>query len=196
MKNSIYIANLIHEYRNKKIEGIFCDLVPVGEQDLIHIVHLRNEKRNKYFLNQNADVSLEEQKSWFEEYLRRTDDIYWGIWNKAGQMVGTIRLYNIGNDQCEEGSCIINEKYSKEAPYAVEAKFLSTVFAFDELKLNKMINENRIDNKVMNSLSKQIGFQLEKIVEIRGVQFNYFTLLAEKFEREKLLRIINYWKER
>ncbi len=190
------LEEIVFSYKHNIINGIFCDLVPIRETDLNDIVMLRNQERNKYFLHQESDITLEQQRIWYQKYCIRKNDIYWGIHNKKEKLVGTIRLYNIGNGFCEEGSCIVNENYAKEAPYAIEAKYLTTQFAFQILHLNQIVNENKRDNRVMNSFSKQLGFVKVKTVTIRDTEFNYFVLTPEQFQKEKIQQILEYWSNR
>ena len=182
--------------KNIRMDGVFCSLVPIGEKDLPLVVELRNKEKNKYFMNQQYDITLEMQKQWYCNYLKRENDIYWGIWNKTGCFIGTIRLYHMEGDSCEEGSCIVDENYAKEAPYVVEAKYLITEYAFRDLRMRCMINIIRMDNKVMNSLAKQQGFQLIGVVDIGGVPYNRMIMYADRFARDKIKKILDYWKER
>lgn len=191
------LDKVIEMYRNDVITGTFCDLLPVKKDDLPFIIKLRNQEKNKYYLNQPNDINLSQQEDWYIKYQKRTDDIYWGIWNKEHTvMVGTLRLYNIKDDSCEEGSCIIDEQYSMQAPYALEAKYLVGVFAFDILHVQQLINEIRTDNKVMSSLAKRQGYKKIKQTEIREVIFDYWLLDAEDFKRKDLMKILDYWKNR
>lgn len=176
--------------------GDFCKLIPIEPKDFETFIELRNREKNKYFLNQNYDVTLEGQRIWYNNYLERDNDIYWGIWRDEDTIVGTIRLYNVNGDTCEEGSCIIDDIYSKEAPYAVEAKYLLTKYAFENLGLKQIVNENKKDNRVMNSLSKQQGFRFIKNVFIGDAEYNYFILEVGDFQKEKIEKLLNYWKER
>lgn len=179
-----------------QLDGVFCSLIPITEKELPLVVELRNRKKNKYFMNQAYDITLESQKKWHQDYMKRDDDIYWGIWNREYIFVGTIRLYNVEGEVCEEGSCIVDERHAKEAPYAVEAKYLLSRYAFQTLGMRRMINEIRTDNKVMNSLAKQQGFRFKKLVDIGGVQYNYMVLEAERFAGDRIRRLLDYWKER
>ncbi len=190
------IENIIKEYRKERLKGSFCYLKPIDEGDLENVIVLRNKQRNKYFLNQKKDITLEEQIAWYRNYVETTNDIYWGVWNYDNKMIGTIRLYSIQGMSCEEGSCIIDEEYARRKPYAIEAKYLTTEFAFNVLGVKTMINENRVDNKEMNSLSKQIGYCFLHNVEINGVLFNYFVLSRENYKRDKIVKILAYWKNR
>lgn len=182
--------------RQTIIRGRFMDLIPVRESDLSDIVELRNRERNKYFLCQENDITLEQQKQWYETYCNRENDIYWGIHNKGGDLIGTIRLYDIRDDYCEEGSCIIDEDCAKDAPYMAEAKYITTCFAFDSLGVKKIKNHNRKDNKVMNSLSRQLGYEKKGIDMLRGTEYIEFFLTPEQFPKEKISRLLDYWTAR
>lgn len=178
------------------LKGSFCTLIPVREQDFKCIIRLRNMENNKYFLHQQSDLTLEQQEKWYKDYLDRDDDIYWGIWKDDDTFIGTIRIYNIKGEMCEEGSCIVDEVYSGEAPYAVEAKYLLTEYAFRTLGLKKIVNINKSDNKVMNSLSRQQGFVLAEEIVKDGCRFNYYILEEQNFKKDKIEKILQYWKTR
>lgn len=182
--------------KNTQLHGRFCSLVPIREQDLPAVIRLRNQEKNKYFLNQKQDITLEAQRDWFLEYQKRRDDLYLGIWSRKKEFAGTIRLYHAQRDICEEGSCIVDEKLAKEAPYAAEAKYLLMQHAFLELGIRQIINQIRTDNKVMLSLAKQQGFRFVRDTDIGGVQYCYMILDAENFDGERLKKILDYWADR
>lgn len=191
---------IVEEYREKKIGGKCIDLVPVSEKDFSNIVGIRNREKNKYFLNQPGDLTIESQKKWYESYLSRKNDIYWCIYAKSGEFIGTFRVYDIDSDKniCDQGSFMIAEEYAEGAPFALEAEILSLDFVFDVLKIGQVINENRTDNKVMNNISKKLGFSFKHKTEIRGIEYNYYILTPDDYtrNREKFLKVIDYWSIR
>ncbi len=193
-------GNIILEYREKKIEGKCIDLVPLTPNDAENIVNIRNEQKNRYFLNQKYELTVEGQKKWYESYLERDNDIYWCIYNKQGEFIGTVRVYDIDKDKdlCDQGSFMIDEEYAEGAPYALEAELLSLDFIFDILGINNVINEDRSDNKIMNNLSKKLGFVFKKNTIINDVEYHYYVLTLEDYKknREKFARIIDYWNAR
>lgn len=194
------IRDIIREYREKKIEGLFLDLVPYRTDLSPEIVRLRNRERNRHFLAQNEEITPESQLAWGERYLLREDDIYWCLFRKEGDFIGTIRLYDIAPDgsSLTQGSFMIDETYSGEAPYAVEAELLSLDFAFDRIKVQSVINEDRADNRIMNSLTKRMGFRFVKDTVIRGASYRYYLLSEEDYrkKRGKAEELLRYWKER
>lgn len=79
--------------------GKIVDMSPVTEKDLADIIRMRNDPKMMYYLNQPMEITLDSQKSWFEKYRERTDDLYWTIKDKDGLVVGTNRLYDITADK-------------------------------------------------------------------------------------------------
>ena len=194
------IGNLIREYRNKVLKGKFIDLVPLSEKDMENVVELRNKEKNRYFLNQTYTLTVEGQLRWYQTYLERDNDIYWSIYSKAGQFVGTVRIYDIDEekDLCTQGSFIIDEEFAEEAPYAIEAELLSLDFVFDVLHIGNVINEDRADNKVMNNLTRKLGFVFQDDTVVNGVDYKYYLLNPEGYQRnrQKFLDVVLYWCER
>lgn len=187
-------------YREKRIEGDFVDLVPFTLVDADNVVAIRNREKNRYFLNQTCIITTASQARWHQSYLERFDDIYWSIYNKQNQFIGTVRIYDINEEKdiCNQGSFIIDDDYAEGGLHAVEVEILTLDFVFDVLKIGNVINEDRADNKVMNSLTKKLGFKFVEDVKIGGVDYKYYLLSAEDYKnkREILTKIIAYWKQR
>lgn len=194
------IEKIIAEYRGKTIKGRCIDLVPFTLDDSGNVVEIRNREKNKYFLNQTYKLNVESQKIWYETYLTRNNDIYWCIYNKKNEFIGTVRVYDIDeeNDICDQGSFIIDEDQAEGAPYALEAEILTLDFIFDVLNIENVINEDRRDNKVMNNLTKKLGFDFKKRTIINGVEYNYYLLNPNNYtkNRDKFVKVIDYWATR
>ena len=190
----------VREYRQKDIHGVCADLVPFTMEYAAEFVRMRNEERNKYFFNQQQDLTVESQERWYEKYLQRNNDIFWAILDKKGKFIGTTRLYDIASDGSilEQGSFMIDERISGTAPYAIEANIMCLDFAFDVLKVNEIINRDRNDNKVMNNLSRKFGFKFVRNVEINGVPYNYSLCDRESYilVRGDIYALVKYWAER
>ena len=93
---------------------------------------------------------------------------------------------------------MLSEEFAAKGPYAVEVELLTLDFIFDVLKIGKVINEDRADNKVMNNLTKKLGFVFVKDTKIGDVDYKYYLLTPDDYKkkREKLAQIIDYWCER
>ena len=190
------VEEIIAEYRHKDLTGKIVDMSPVTEKDLVDIIRMRNDPKMMYYLNQPMEITLDSQKAWFEKYRERMDDLYWTIKDKDGLVVGTNRLYDITADNCVQGSLMVDTRYSRTAPYAAEAIMLSIDFAFEVLGVKTIVNEDRHDNKNMNSLSRRFGFQFLRETDIRGVTYNYYELQRNTYKREEIEEILNLWLSR
>lgn len=197
---SYRLDSIVKEYREKKIVGQFVDLIPFTMNDANNVMEIRNRERNRYYLNQSESITLERQMKWYEDYLLRYDDIYWCIYNKDDRFIGTVRVYDIDEkkNMCEQGSLIIDENVAREAPYAVEVELLSIDFIFNTLKMESVINKDKADNKVMNSLTRKLGFRCIKDILIDGANYKYYLLRKEDYmrKREAFDRAINNWTKR
>jgi len=199
-----YITNqkqrraVVTEAKDQIIQGKYIDLRPYIPEHGETIVKLRNQEKSRYFFNQKEASTIEEQNKWYYAYTRRDNDIYWCIHTKAGIMIGTIRLYaiDLNGSRCEEGSFVIDQAYAMSGPYALEAKLLVFNFAFDKLQILKIINEDRFDNKNMNSINKRIGFQFIKEFELNGAKFHLYELTEDSYKREYLTELLEKWRGR
>ena len=190
----------MEKYKDRVISGICVDLKPISIEDAEKVFMMRNRSRNKYFFNQQGDLTLDNQIAWLENYAKRDNDIYWCVLKKDGTFIGTMRLYDIDTEKgsCEQGSFMIAEEYAKEAPYAIEVELLSLDFVFKTLNLKTVVNSDREDNKGMNSLSRKIGFVYSGKEEKNGVLFNRYNLSIDDYKRnrKKLSNVMDYWKNR
>jgi len=180
------------------IHGQYIDLRPCALEHGETIVQLRNQKKSRYNLNQKEPSTAERQNQWYADYARRDDDICWCIHDKAGRMIGVIRLYNILHDGgcCNQGSFIIDETHAMSGPYALETEKMTLDFAFDTLRIAKVLNDNRVENKNMNSISRRIGFQFMEDFEQNGAHFNLYELTKSNYRREVLEKVLSQWRER
>lgn len=190
------IEEIVAEYRQKTLVGKIIDMSPVTEEDLPSIVRMRNDPKMMYYLNQSQEITLDSQRLWFQQYIQRSDDLYWTIKDKSGLVVGTNRLYDITLDKCDQGSLMIDTAYSRTAPFAIEAIMLSLDFAFEILGVQTIVNEDRHDNNNMNSLSRRFGFKFLRETDIRGVAYNYYELQKESYKRSDIAEVLQMWMER
>lgn len=189
-------SDIIYNYRDIVLEGKCINLVPIKEIHFSDIVRIRNQEKNRYYLNQEKVLKVESQKKWYSEYLERDNDLYWCIENKEGIVIGTVRIYNIDDEACHYGSFIIDENYTMGLPYALETEILVLDFVFQILKLSRVINEDRVDNIKMNAISKKMGFEFEKEIIIRDVAYNRYVLKKENSQLSKYTMLLDKFMNR
>lgn len=177
------------------VGGSYIDLYPCKLKHGETFVRLRNQEKSRYNLNQKEVLTIEKQNAWYCDYEVRNNDLCWCIYNKAGNMIGTIRLYNIELDgsRCNLGSFIIDKAYAMSGPYALEALLLALDYCFDFLQIHKVLNDDRIDNKNMNSISRRIGFQFIKEFERNDARYNLYELTKATYKRAVMEKLLDKW---
>lgn len=183
--------------RNKNLilKGNVCNLISVKESDADFIVSVRNIKTNKYYFNQDHDITIYEQKKWIELYKSRDNDFYFIINSKiTDKDVGTIRVYDCdlispNGRECYLGSIYVDKTDGTLAPYAKDAAIVIIDFAFDDLKMDKVIIDAKIDNDLMNTFSKKLGCNFIETIDIRGYEYNRYKLEKSSYLLKRKLLI-------
>ncbi|MCM1193012.1 MAG: GNAT family N-acetyltransferase [Butyrivibrio sp.] len=173
----------ISVWKKKNYEGDTIYLKPIDIDDIQFIVDMRNQERSRYYLNQAADSTVESQTKWFMNYEPRSDDIYWIYCDKkTNRRLGTIRLYNMKANECEIGSSTADLSIKDSFFSFMEAHSLALKFANEELLMKKMHVDTRTDNKFVDVVLRRLGFEFKKIIDIRGVDYNYYELFFNQID--------------
>ena len=108
---------------------------------------------------------LEHAQFWIKDVLTHDDKHYFAIHDKQSKkIVGFcwITLYLNKN----EGLIVYGlDKNARGKGYATEAAKLMTDFAFNKLKLNKLIAETKGDNLESHNILKKLGFTTTKKIK-------------------------------
>lgn len=177
------------------IIGATIDLRPCTLEHSETIVKLRNQKKSRYHLNQKEASTIAGQDAWYQRYAQSDDDLYWCIYDKSGRMVGVIRIYDIMPDGgcCNQGSFIIDEACAMGGPYALETEILTLDFCFDALQIDRVLNDDRVENKKMNSISRRVGFRFLEEFERGDARYNLYELTRETYKRADLVKMLSQW---
>lgn len=189
---------LVHQYRQKILHGFFIDLVPVSGEYAKDIVMLRNTNRVRYNMNQQSELTVEDQLAWISTYFSRDNDLYWCILDKNGEFLGTYRMYDIDfeNKVAEVGSTIIVESRAKERPYMIESALLTYQVMFGGIGIEKIVAHTRSDNVKVRSINKHLGAVETGMTRIQGVDFINTEVDRLHFAGEKLNNILMHWINR
>lgn len=160
------------------IKGYIIDLKLVDMKDAKFILKLRqNKELNKYI--SPTSIDLDNQKKWIENYLEREkkkEEFYFIVQTKKGISCGTVRIYNIDNKmkECVWGSFIL----AKDRPNGSYSEVieLSLNFAFEILKMKKILLDVSKENKKAIYIYEKSGFK-----KYREDNLNYYY---EKIEEE------------
>ena len=137
-------------------------LVPLSEEYLELLRRWRNtDVIRKCFLNQ-AIISSEQQKGWFEKYTSMENDLMFII-EEAGDTnipVGAAALYNIDNKkhEAEFGRLMIGESSARGKGLGLMATLSLCRFGFNILRLDRIYLEVFSDNIPAVNIYKKTGF--------------------------------------
>lgn len=143
------------------IVGNLINLKLVTQNDANFIVNLRqNKELNKYL--SIVSNELEEQRIWLQNYKKREEkkkEFYFIVQTKRNISCGTVRIYQINDrkKECVWGSFILDKNRPEKACYEVIE--LSLKFAFEFLKMIKVLLEVRKENKKAIYIYEKCGFK-------------------------------------
>lgn len=135
------------------IEGRYVDLRSCTEEDAEFTRAIRNDPEFVKFLPA-IDNTLEQQKTWIRNQREKEGDYFFVVWDKEGNRIGTISIYDINGDHAESGRLAIKGSNPFQA---LEAQILSFRFAFNSLGLECIDGFIFADNDRAIRFNKQFG---------------------------------------
>jgi RimJ/RimL family protein N-acetyltransferase len=160
----------------KVLEGKFVNLKSITLDDVEFSYNIRNDEKNRDTVGQLA-ASLESQRKYIEWQRQEPYDYYFVIWNKRGERVGLIGVYDIHGDVGEVGRFVCNGTSIE----AMEAEVVLEKFYREVLGLKKTVAVIYTSNKKHLSNQKKRGSVIKDIVMRNGVECAYFeTIVSEK----------------
>ncbi len=168
------------------IKGDKINLIEISENDLLIMMEWRNDKDNrKYFFSQEI-ITFENQKKWYQSYLKKDNDKMFIIKTKNDISIGTIALYNINIDKKygEIGRILIGDKKFRRMGYATRAIKLLINKAFEIFKLEEIFLQVSDNNRNAINLYKKCGFVINKQSQYKSIfKINNNVLLMYKKSR-------------
>lgn len=135
------------------IEGRYVDLRSCTEDDAEFTRELRKDPEFVKFLPP-LDNTIEEQKAWIRRQREKDGDFFFVVWDKEGNRIGTISIYDVHGDRAESGRLAIK---GDNAFQGIEAQLLSFRFAFGVLGLECIDAYIFADNERAIRFNKQFG---------------------------------------
>lgn len=137
-------------------------LRPLRRENIEDLRILRN-KEASYFLN-SAFISSTDQNKWFDNYLKKKDDIMFAVFKADNPQVfiGAIAAYNIdyANKTCEVGRTIIDKEKAPEKGIGTDATKAVCAFCFNVLKVDKIVGVVLKDNARILKVDERVGFKI------------------------------------
>lgn len=168
----------------KIIRGKFVDLKSITLEDAEFSYAIRMEEKNRTVGQPAAD--LERQKEFIEWQRNEPGDYYFVVWNKKGERVGLIGVYDI-----RDGVGEVGREVSDGTPMeAMEAKVLLEDFYKDILHLKKVTAVIYTSNERQLSNQKKLGMTMKRIVERNGVECAYFETDVDGTQFQKIRQLL------
>ncbi len=149
----------------------------VGVEDAEFIRNLRTHPSLKRYISETPS-SLDVQINWIKNYKKRESygvEFYFIIENFTGEKFGTLRLYNILNNQFTWGSWLI--KPNSPIYTSIESMLLIYIFAFEHMVLEKANIDVKKENKEVVLAHKKFG----ALMVGENEEDVFFELTKERF---------------
>lgn len=134
------------------VAGRYVELRSATAEDAEFTLSIRQDPEFSKFLPR-LDNTIEQQRNWIASQRNKPGDYFFVIWDKEGNRIGTISLYDVEGDVCESGRLAVRGN----AFQSIEAQMLSFKFAFEELKLKEVVSYIYADNDRALRFNKQFG---------------------------------------
>ncbi|QKG85043.1 GNAT family N-acetyltransferase [Kroppenstedtia pulmonis] len=157
---------MLHEY---VIEGENLVLRPLRYFDLERLRSWRNQDHIRSFFVHREPISSEQQVRWFQNYLKRMDDMMFIIVEKKRyQPIGAAALYHIQQVRAEFGRFMIGEPAARGKGYGMESLLSICRFAFNQLGLRFIRLEVLEENKRAIAIYQRCGFMPAGVTNNQG----------------------------
>ncbi|WP_157830128.1 GNAT family N-acetyltransferase [Bacillus sp. SN10] len=140
----------------------------IVESDIESIRVWRNQEQiQKYFINVD-DISEEQQRQWFKNYLLKTDDIMFMIEENINfkSAIGTVALYNINKatGSAEFGRLMIGNMSAQGKGLGKQAIILACTYAFKVLNLSEVYLYVLCNNIKAIRIYLKLGFIVKDVI--------------------------------
>jgi RimJ/RimL family protein N-acetyltransferase len=154
-------------------------LRPVAVADAEFILDLRLDPELARFINETSQ-SVDAQRSWLQDYLRRPGDYYFIIEQASSHIpVGTIAIYSLDTEskRAEWGRWIIRPPHAA----AVESALLIYEVAFDKLLLEEVYCRTLTENRQVVSFHNSCGLATRSEGELTATIRGHARSVTEQF---------------
>ncbi len=162
---------------DKFIENKSIILRDVEVDDAEFILSLRCDSNKAKFLNKTEN-NIEQQKEYIKKYKAKNNEWYFIIENKEHEPLGTVRIYDVinNNDFCW-GSWIIKDG----APVAtgIASAVLIYEYAFYKLNFTKVHFDVRKENRSVRNFHERFGAECIKENKLDS----FYIYSKEKYEK-------------
>tara|TARA_Y100000996_G_scaffold414465_1_gene405439 strand:+ start:3952 stop:4539 length:588 start_codon:yes stop_codon:yes gene_type:complete len=151
---------------NKSLKGNRVDLIPFKEEFITekYLDWLSDIEVTKYLDVSNYDQTIDTITNYINRFNNSENYIFAIVIKEINNHIGNITLQNINwvHKFATEGIMIGDKKYWKDG-YGTEARSLLLEFAFNDLKLNRIVSSAFVDNLAGIKSNTKLGYKKEGI---------------------------------
>ena len=122
--------------------------------DAAFILALRTDNRKSQHLS-STSPGIDRQIAWLEAYAGKSDQAYFIIENRIGELLGTVRLYDAQDTSFCWGSWILKDGAPQSA--AIESVLIVYAYAIDYLGFSQAHFDVRKDNESVWRFHERFG---------------------------------------
>jgi len=176
-------------YYEKTLIGKYVDLKSVSVDDAEFTIIIRNDEILSKFLPK-IKTTIEQQIKWIKKQQEDPSDYFFVVWDKEGNRIGTMGLYNIHDGKAESGRLVVKGN----AFQAIETQLLCVDFGFEVLGLEELYSYVMSGNESALRCVQLFGSEVSDKVEdkngdsIRNVvskKVNYYA------QRKKVMKLLH-----
>lgn len=172
----------------KVISGELVDLKAAEIDDAQFTLSIRQDPEITKHLPR-IDITLEQQRQWIKSQREKENGYFFVVWDKQGNRLGTIGIYDIVGNTGEGGRlALYGDPFQK-----IEAGLLMSEFEFEILHLEHIIGWVEADNAPAIRWNKWFGAALsEPEMDKRGIMIRRIDTTRDRARaaREKIRNIM------
>jgi RimJ/RimL family protein N-acetyltransferase len=179
------------EIFREKIEGKYSKLKELRPEHFNHIIKWRNDRNVNRFLNQKQPLTYESQKKWYEEYLKKSDEIMYVMYDKDNCIpFGTIGLSQLDMEErhCLQVRLLVGDAQYLGTKHFVDAYLTFYDYLFYDLGVEKCYTHTVEANRKVISFGKRLGYienepaKYPQYLNYSGMNQKEFVLTKDRYE--------------
>lgn len=160
--SSEYIRDFDEYVKDNYIESQNVVLEELIRKYFKLIIEWRNDEKNRRFINQKDDLTIEKQEKWYQNYINKDNEVLFVMIDKIKNIpFGTIGITEIDKrkKQCITGRLLVGNINYLGSVYITEACLNLYDYVFYKLMLDRCYYHVVVNNKKVISYNKRFGFK-------------------------------------
>ena len=137
-------------------------LSPFSAGDSEKYRQLRNKEYNRNCFFFSGVITMEAQRNWYNNYLKKENDYMFSVYDQTGQFLGGAALYDMQKDTAEFGRLLIDRTAAGKSGIGYQVLMLLCRLAKEQFHLSYLHLELFEDNIPARKTYEKAGFVCKK----------------------------------